>query len=330
MAFLVVALGAGTATASPAQVDKPSVAPSGTYRLPAPAQVVASQGPDGKIHVAWSAVEGAVSYKLLRSVPPAPTAPVTLPNPADTQYVDSEVNPGSTYYYLVSAVNDAGIAGLNRSGSLRAEAPQAGLRSTTDPEAPAAGDSTPGSPVAAPTKVVAKPYPYLQATVSWQSSQAGVFYLVERRSSQGIWGRLQGPYGASSLWPCCEAIDRNPPVPADLYYRVTAIDTSPAHFQSSPVLSNPIYSASIRVPPPVIDAQQLVLGSSKWLNNNQFQAANLRAIHWRSINPAVVSVEREGLVTAQYVGRVYIIATGLTPGDEVQVFIWRIEVIPKP
>jgi alpha-amylase len=66
--------------------------------------------------VSWAPIEGAVSYRMWRSVPPAPTAAVTLPNPQQNSYVDADVKSGSTYYYLVAGVNQAGIEGL-RAGS---------------------------------------------------------------------------------------------------------------------------------------------------------------------------------------------------------------------
>jgi len=82
-----------------------------TARLPAP-KPAARQGADGRITVTWAAVEGAVQYRLWRSVPPAGTVAITLPNPQQPGYTDSDVRAGSTYYYLVAAVNEAGIEGL--------------------------------------------------------------------------------------------------------------------------------------------------------------------------------------------------------------------------
>lgn len=94
------------------QVTRPLSEPNlVTDRLPAP-KPSARQGSDGKIAVTWMPVEGAVSYRMWRSVPPTPQAVVTLANPQATSYVDADVKAGSTYYYLVAAVNSAGIEGL--------------------------------------------------------------------------------------------------------------------------------------------------------------------------------------------------------------------------
>ena len=102
----VVAQDAGPVTRPLSETNIPS-----TDRLPAP-KPSARQGSDGAIVVSWAPIEGAVSYRVWRSVPPAPTAAVTLQNPQQSSYVDADVKTGSTYYYLVAAVNQAGIEGL--------------------------------------------------------------------------------------------------------------------------------------------------------------------------------------------------------------------------
>jgi hypothetical protein len=93
------------------EVTKPVASPP-SGRLPAPAAITAVQLIDGHIRVSWVAVEGAVSYRLFRSVPPAGTTAMSLPNPANPGYDDADVKAGSTYYYNVFAVDAAGVAGL--------------------------------------------------------------------------------------------------------------------------------------------------------------------------------------------------------------------------
>lgn len=92
-------------------VTRPQSEPTLTDRLPAPKPSAYQRG-DGRIVVSWPAIERAVSYRVWRSVPPAPTAAVTLPNPQQNSYEDADVQAGRTYYYLVAAVNEAGIEGL--------------------------------------------------------------------------------------------------------------------------------------------------------------------------------------------------------------------------
>ena len=102
----VVAQDAGPVTRPLSETNIPS-----TDRLPAP-KPSAVQRPDGQIFVSWAPIEGAVRYLMWRSVPPTPTAAVTLQSAQSTAYVDANVKVGSTYYYVVAAVNGAGIEGL--------------------------------------------------------------------------------------------------------------------------------------------------------------------------------------------------------------------------
>ena len=116
--YAVVAMASALAAVGQAapqdQVIKPTAEPLVTARLAAP-KPTARQSPDGRITVTWLPIEGAVRYRLWRSVPPSPVAEITPPNPADAQYVDTDVKAGSTYYYVVSAVSESGIEGLKGS-----------------------------------------------------------------------------------------------------------------------------------------------------------------------------------------------------------------------
>jgi hypothetical protein len=109
--LLLAIVGIAASAAAQDPVVKPSSDPLLTARLPAPAPT-ARQGQDGRITVTWAPVSGAASYRLWRSVPPGGQTAIALPNPQEPGYVDSDVKAGSTYYYLVSAVNEAGVEGL--------------------------------------------------------------------------------------------------------------------------------------------------------------------------------------------------------------------------
>ena len=92
-------------------VVRPNVGTATITRLPAP-KPTARQLPDGRIEVSWPAVEGAIGYDLRRSVPPTPQTAISRPNPSETVYIDTDVKAGSTYYYVVGAVDSSGIVGL--------------------------------------------------------------------------------------------------------------------------------------------------------------------------------------------------------------------------
>jgi hypothetical protein len=176
-----------------------------------------SQLPDGHIRVVWSAVDGAVRYKLSRSVPPVPDAPVSLPNPSDTQYVDSDVKPGSTYYYVVLAVDEAGLAGIKATAApVKAVEPV----------------------VATPAQPTPEVTVYLNgktAIIEWAPRQAGKDgYSVDRAAltPQGFRGARVGNYIA-----CCKTTDQVDAIPpgSRLSYRITAVN--PNMFTKPPVSS---------------------------------------------------------------------------------------------
>ena len=110
--LFALALVAAPLTVVSAQEDVRKPTPAGR-RLPTP---VARQLPDGRIEVTWPAVEGTIKYELIRSVPPAPQTVISQPNPADTVYLDSDVKAGSTYYYVVAAIDESGQRGPRRGG----------------------------------------------------------------------------------------------------------------------------------------------------------------------------------------------------------------------
>jgi hypothetical protein len=108
----LVALTALVAAVAPlARAQDPVIKPTTTapVRLPLTREVFARQLPDGRIQLVWSAIEGAESYQITRSVPGVGAGIVSQPNPADTVYLDPDVVAGRTYYYVVAGVNGAGI-----------------------------------------------------------------------------------------------------------------------------------------------------------------------------------------------------------------------------
>ena len=305
-----------------AQVTKPRPT---AYRLPKPTSVVASRQPNGTILVVWSAVPEAASYKLFRSVPPTPMTRVDLPSPSDTQYVDTDVKAGSTYYYLVTAVNEAGSEGL-RAGT--APVTVSGASQTlaaggdTDID-PGSGGAAP-APVSAPTNVVARPYPYMEAFIHWQSSDSGARFLVERLEGRddpkSRWNQI--PAAGDGLWACCSARDWRPPPSVDLVYRVTTVKG--LNLRSVPTTSNRINNWPINTAPPMLHAEGLVTGESRQIGQGG------RNIVWVSLDTFTVSLWSPGVVKAKQPGRTYVIRTGLNEQGAVQSWIWRIDVQPRP
>jgi hypothetical protein len=212
-------------------VTKPTT--TSTMRLRAPSAVVAVQQPDGTIAVRWSAVIGAASYQVTRSVPPTPQQVVA--SPTDTTYVDTNVQAGSTYYYVVGAVDSAGAIGM-KFGSAPITAK---LSSTTD-----GGSTSGGAPPATPTKILAQSISRGYVTLYWRFTQSGMSYRIERAvaASSPVWQNRQ----TTSPLPCCfSAVGDSaaPPASGQGYiYRVFTVDPAAPTRASAPLQSNTVFT----------------------------------------------------------------------------------------
>src|SRR5205823_1894812 len=128
-----------------------------------PTNVVATAG-NGQVGLSWSASSGATSYNVKRSTTSGGPY-TTVASPSTTSYTDTGLTNGTTYYYVVSAVNTAGES--TNSGQVSAT-PQLGV---------------PG----APTNVVATAGNG-QVGLSWSASSGATSYNVKRSTTNG------GPY----------------------------------------------------------------------------------------------------------------------------------------
>jgi len=227
-------------------VVKPTTTTTATYtRLPAPGPVVAKQQPDGSILVTWRAIPGAASYQVTRSVPPA--AAQVVASPTDSTYVDTNVQPGSQYYYMVAAVSSGGALGL-KSGSqpvtaTATVAPTLVASGTSGTAGGgAAGGATPPTTLVAPLAVEAiaqGSYPF--NVVFFGFKQNGLTYRIER-------GLYSAKSATPSSWqlrqttgplPCCTwaIIDTLTGVTGSVMYRVTAVDPANPAAVSPPTTS---------------------------------------------------------------------------------------------
>lgn len=65
-------------------------------------------GGDSKVDLTWSATEGANTYTVKRSTTAGGTYTAIAENLTFTNYSDTDVTNRTTYYYIVTAINDAG------------------------------------------------------------------------------------------------------------------------------------------------------------------------------------------------------------------------------
>ena len=297
---------------------------SPTDRLPKPASFSASQQPDGRIRVVWRVVEGAVRYKLIRSVPPAPSAPITLPNASDTHYVDTDVKPGSTYYYVVSAVNEAGIEGL-----------RAGTNPVTATSVAPVDTARPLAPVPPPTEAVVQMYDYLRPQVSWKNSVSGARFIIERREDDGAdpanvtWKEAVALVDKS--WPCsstCQIIEDPRPIRRNTtsQYRITTVEAPPSTRRSEPAVTNTVLVDLLPTAPPEIHDVRIVQGETHQL---RYRPSDLKAVY-ASMDSNEVSVPRPGVLLAKVYGFTYVTAVSTEADGSIKMWIWRVWVAMKP
>ncbi len=78
-----------------------------TPNTPASATALSANPGDGQVLLAWTAASGATSYNVKRSLTNGGPY-TTLSSPASSPYTDTAVANGTTYYYVVTAVNATG------------------------------------------------------------------------------------------------------------------------------------------------------------------------------------------------------------------------------
>jgi hypothetical protein len=75
---------------------------------------VTATGGTNQVTVSWTAVSGATSYQLYRTANSGSEAATpTVTGITGTTYTDTGLNPGTTYYYRVVAVNGSGASGFS-------------------------------------------------------------------------------------------------------------------------------------------------------------------------------------------------------------------------
>jgi fibronectin type 3 domain-containing protein len=180
----------------------------------APAGLIAT-GSGGQIALTWTARAGAVSYNVKRSTTSGGPYTTISTSGAVTSanYTDSPVTNGTTYYYVISAVNAGGIEGANSS---QASGTPAGLT--------------------APTNLIATAG-NAQVSLTWTASTGAVSYNVKRSTTSG------GPYttistsGAVTTTNYTDSTAVNGTV---YYYVVSAVNLGGESGNSSQVTGAPV------------------------------------------------------------------------------------------
>jgi fibronectin type 3 domain-containing protein len=191
--YVVSAVNAGGESANSAQASATTLA--GGSVPPAPTGVTATAG-NTQVSLSWTASSGATSYNIKRATVNGGPYTTVATGVTSTSYVNTGLVNGTTYYYVVSAVNSVG------------ESPNSAQVSAT----PTAGGGIPP----APTGLTATdPGNNDDVLLSWSASTGATSYNVKRSNTSG------GPYTTLAS-PTSTSYTATTGVPGTTYYYVVS------------------------------------------------------------------------------------------------------------
>ncbi len=186
---------------------------------PVPAGLAATAG-DAMVSLTWTASMGATGYNVKRAA--SSGGPYTkLAAPTSAGYTDSSVANGTTYFYVVSALNPAGESADSMEVSATPEAPSA------PPAAPANLTATAGN---------------AQASLTWSASIGATNYHLKRATTNG------GPYAQIATLTSTSYADTPLTNDTTYYYVVSAVNSAGESANSAQVIAVP----AVMNPPPTV------------------------------------------------------------------------------
>ena len=215
----------------------------------APPTGVTAKAGDALVTVTWIASVGATSYKVYRSqVSRGPYAQIATTN--NTTYTDSTVTNGTTYYYVVSAVDASG------EGDYSAQSIATPVAPTTPPPTPTNLTATAGDG---------------QATIAWSASSSVATYRVKRSTSNG------GPYVQIAAPTTTSYVDNSLTNDTTYYFVISAVNSIGESANSNqvsvmPVVMNPpptTFGTWVNVTPPGVDLTGAVTCGNPYTNSVQ-------------------------------------------------------------
>ena len=199
-----------------------SVTPDPTITTPSVPMGLAASAGSAQVTLNWTASSGATSYHLKRATTSGgPYSQVSAPT--SSTYTDSSVTNGTTYYYVVSALDSAG------------ESANSSQVSAT-PSAPAVAPSVPAVPTG-----LAATAGNAQVSLTWTASTSATSYHLKRATTSG------GPYSQIGAPTTTTYADSSVANGTTYYYVVSALDATGESANSVQVSANPSAPAT---PPP--------------------------------------------------------------------------------
>jgi fibronectin type 3 domain-containing protein len=226
--YVVSAFDSAGESANSAQVNAKPVAPAMTPATPTNLSATAG---NAQASLTWSASTGATTYNVKRATTSG--GPYTqIASPTATSYTNTALTNGTTYYYVVSAVDSAGESANSAQVSAKPVAP---VTPVVIPATPTGLAATAGN---------------AQASLAWSASSGATSYHVKRATTTG------GPYTQIAAPTSTSYTDTALTNGTTYYYVVSALDSAGESANSTQAGATP--SAPVTTPPPTT--------SGTWIN----------------------------------------------------------------
>jgi len=128
--YVVSAMNSGGESANSTEVSAIPTAPAAPPAAPTGLQATAG---NAQVSLIWNASTGATSYHVKRSTSNGGPYNTAVASPTATNYVDTTVTNGTTYYYVVSALNSSGESANSGQAVATPVSPTANVTITLDP-----------------------------------------------------------------------------------------------------------------------------------------------------------------------------------------------------
>src|SRR5665213_2559288 len=213
--FLVIFAGCGGSNGTAGGSD-PSTGGSSPSSVPAAPSGLSATAGSATVTLQWTASSDATSYNVKRATTNG--GPYTqIAAPTSATYADTSVTNGTSYYYVVSALDSVG------EGANSAQVSATPVAAVTIPAMPTGLSATAGN---------------ASVGLSWSASSAATSYHVKRATTNG------GPYTQIGAPTSATYTDTSVTNGTTYYYVVSALDSAGESANSAQVSAAPVASVT--------------------------------------------------------------------------------------